>query len=81
MSHDDDGLHLHTYQDDWDTDAGDEDEATEDMTDDPAEELGIPRRELRDEMDREMTEDEEQYIEDYDEDHNPAENPNDNYGS
>jgi hypothetical protein len=76
MSHDDRGLRLHTYQDDFDTGNGDEDEAKEDMTDDPAKEMGIPRRELRDEMDKEGTEDEDEYISDYDEDHNPAENPN-----
>ncbi|MGE5327807.1 MAG: hypothetical protein ACM3KH_00565 [Thiobacillus sp.] len=76
MSHDDRGLRLHGYQDDFDVDSGDEDEATEEMTDDPAKTLGIPRRELRDEMDSETSEDEEEYISDQDEDHNPAENIN-----
>ena len=45
-------LNLRGYQDAFDTDETISDEATHDLTDDPAKELGVPPEELAKELDK-----------------------------
>jgi|GEM_PF-968053 len=48
----DDDLQLQGYQDDLDTSNSITDSATHDLTDDPTEELGIPPKEFKNELDK-----------------------------
>jgi hypothetical protein len=49
----DDDIKLQNYQDDLDTGFDDVDPITNEETDDPTEELGVPPEEFRDELDKE----------------------------
>lgn len=73
---DEDDIQLQSYQDDLATDDSATDPLMEEEGEDPAEELGVPAEELRDELDKEdsglddeiLDDDRRSYIEDLDED-------------
>lgn len=52
MIRNDDDIKLHTYQDDVTVDDNIKDLISDELTDDPTEELGVNRNEFKDELDK-----------------------------